>query len=408
MTIARWIFAGVVIVLVTVIAISSLQPRAAPPVSVHTATATRTSITRTVSGAGKLEPERKINVSSNITGVLLELDVEIGSVVEKGQAIGQIDTSRYKAQFQQQQAQLRSAQADTQRARANADYLFAEEKRAEQLVESKVSGTSELDRARSARALAVAELRSAEGRAKMASASLSEARSALGWATLTAPAAGTVLSINHRAGERVRGSDFAEDVILVLGSIGQVDVKMEVGEQDVVYIKPGQIAAIEIDAFGEQSFGGKVNDAGRDAIVKNEGTENEVTTFPVWVALDQAPPRALSGMSAQVTISTESRKDVVVVPIQAVTVRPSGGGKSGEAPAARNKLDKVVFVVKDGAVSKRVVQVGLSSDSHVEITRGLAQGDVVVEGPYRTLARELQDGATVAVTPAGGEPEGKQ
>ncbi len=426
MTVVRWIFAGLVIVVVTLIAISSLQPRETPPVSIHTATAARTSITRTVSGAGKLEPERKINVSSNITGVLLELNVEIGSEVTKGQAIGQIDTSRYKAQYQQAQAQLRSSEAETQRARANVSYLISEEKRAQQLVESKVAGHSELDRARSARALAAAELKAAEGRAKMASAALSEARSALGWATLTAPAAGTVLSINHRAGERVRGSDFAEDVILVLGSIGEVDVKLEVGEQDVVYVKPGQTATIEIDAFGDRTFPGKVIDAGRDAIVKNEGTENEVTSFPVWVALDEAPPRALSGMSAQVTISTESHKDVVVVPIQAVTVRPAGGkaadgkaaggkageaaaGKAGEAPAGKSKLDKVVFVVKDGVVSRRAVQVGLTSDSHVEITRGLAQGEVVVEGPYRTLARELEDGAAVAVAPMGGPgAEGKQ
>ncbi|HTE52253.1 MAG TPA: efflux RND transporter periplasmic adaptor subunit [Kofleriaceae bacterium] len=425
MTIARWIFAVVVVALVALVAISSLRPREDPPVSVHTASAARTSITRTVSGAGKLEPERKINVSSNITGVLLELGVEIGSTVTKGQIIGQIDTSRYKAQFEQQQAQVRSAQADGQRAKANVDYLTSEVRRAEQLVASKVSSSSELDKARSALALAHAERSAATSRSTMARAALSEAESALGWATLTAPAAGTVLAINHRVGERVRGSDFAEDVILVLGSIGEVDVKLEVGEQDVVFIQPGQEASIEIDAFGERAFHGKVIDAGRDAIVKNEGTENEVTTFPVWVALDEAPPRALSGMSAQVTISTESKRDVVAVPIQAVTVRPSGqvgaGGARADkgqgaarpapapaaAPAAgtpaggKSKLDKVVFVVKGGQVEKRVVEVGLSSESHVEIARGLAPGEVVVEGPYRTLARELQDGMAVAVGEEG-------
>jgi HlyD family secretion protein len=448
MTIARWIFAVLVMALVTLVAVSSLKPRSAPPVQVHTATAARTSITRTVTGAGKLEPERKINVSSNITGVLLDLKVEIGSPVQKGQIIGQIDTSRYKAQFQQQQAQLRSAEADAERARANVAYLLSEEKRSAQLVESKVSGTFELDKARSARVLAQSELNAAASRSKMARAGLDEARSALGWATLTAPQAGTVLSINHRVGERVRGSDFAEDVILVLGSVGEVDVKLEVGEQDVVFIKPGQTASVEIDAFGEKTFPGKVIETGRDAIVKNEGTENEVTTFPVWVALDVEPPRALSGMSAQVTISTETRKDVVAAPIQAVTVRPVGTGaaragaagaadasktgagaagktgaagsgaagsgagaagagagaaaKASDPPAGKARLEKVVFVVEKGKVSRRAVEVGLSSDTQVEITRGLKAGDVVVEGPYRTLARELEDGMAVENAPEGG------
>jgi len=411
MTVARWIFAVLIIAVVGMVAVSSLRPRSAPLVEVHTATVSKMSITRTVSGAGKLEPERKVNVSSNITGVLLDLKVGIGSQVEKGQVIGQIDTSRYKAQFQQQMAQVKSADADVQRAKANAAYLASEEKRAEQLQRSQVGSEAEVAKARSARSLADSERSAAESRAKMARASLSEAQTALGWATLTAPVAGTVLAVNHRVGERVRGSDFGEDVIVVLGSLGEVDVRLEVGEQDVIYIKPGQAATIEIDAFGDRVFTGKVIDAGRDAIVKNAGTENEVTTFPVWVALDEEPPRALSGMSAQVTISTESHADVMAVPIQAVTVRPAGkpGGKpgAGDKPATggKSKLDKVVFVLSpDGTVKKRVVEVGLSSETHVEITSGLKAGEVVVDGPYRTLARELEDGAQVAVAREEGGP----
>src|SRR6185503_12648158 len=170
-------------------------------------------------------------------------------------------------------------------------------------------------------------------------------------ATLTAPVAGTVLAVNHRVGERVRGSDFAEDVILVLGSLTEVDIRLEVGEHDVVYIKPGQASVVELDAFPGQTLAGTVIDCGRDAIVKNAGTENEVTTFPVWVSLTSPPPRALSGMSAQVTISTETHPDVVAVPIQAVTVRPAddgaGAGSSGSAVPAgsaaarsKRKLDK--------------------------------------------------------------------
>lgn len=408
MSIARWIFAVVVIALVGLVTLSSLKPHPAPPVAVNTTVAVKAAITRTVSGAGKLEPARKVNVSSNITGVLLALDVAIGSAVTKGQAIGQIDTSNYKAQVAQQVAQVRSAEADAQRARARVAYLRTEETRAADLVKSHVISDAELAQARSARELAQSDQAAAEGRAAMAKAGLEQARTALGWATLTAPSAGIVLAINHRVGERVRGSDFAEDVILVLGSVGEVDVRLEVGEHDVIFIKPGQTAAVEIDAFGDESFPGKVIDAGRDAIVRNPGTENEVTSFPVWVALDTEPPRALSGMSAQVTIATETHAGAVVVPIQAVTVRPAtepasapGSGSGSAATASKRKLDKVVFVVDHGKVVKRVVEVGLSSESQVEILRGLAPGDTVVEGPYRTLARELEDGMAVTATAEG-------
>jgi HlyD family secretion protein len=217
-----------------------------------------------------------------------------------------------------------------------------------------------------------------------------------------APIDGSVLAVNHRVGERVRGSDFAEDVILVLGSLTEVDIRLEVGEHDVVYIKPGQAAVVELDAFPGQTMTGAVIDSGRDAIVKNAGTENEVTSFPVWVSLAVPPVKVLSGMSAQVTISTETHENVVAVPIQAVTVRPADEG-AGSGSAARSltkrKLDKVVFVIVDGVVKKRIVEVGLSSETHVEIVKGLGPGEVIVEGPYRTLARDLTDGMRIAAEP---------
>ena len=443
MTIARWIFAAVVVGVVAVVAAGSLGPRPVPPTAVKTATVEKMTITRTVSGAGKLEPVRKVNVSSNITGTLLKLNVDIGSLVKEGDVLGQIDTSRYKAQVDQMRAQLGSARADAQRAEANVKYLRGESERLEKLVAERIASEAELTKAQSALSLARSELAAAQSRSQMARASLDEAQSALGWATLIAPVDATVLAVNHREGERVRGSDFAEDVILVLGSLNEVEVKLEVGEYDVIHIKPGQPASIEIDAFNDRRFTGKVIDSGRDAIVKNAATENEVTSFPVWVTLDDPPTNALSGMSAQVTISTDTHEGVLAVPIQAVTVRPAGGpggpgkkagkgetaAKPGEAKAekaekndkseqakkaeksekadksaprgpGKDKLEKVVFVVKDGVVSRRAVEVGLSSETHVEITGGLEAGEVVVEGPYRTLARELEDDMAVTAEPA--------
>jgi HlyD family secretion protein len=409
MTIGRWIFAVVIIGLVALMALGSLKPRQQPPTMVQSATVTRASITRTVSGAGKLEPVHKVNVSSNITGTLLELKVDIGSKVTKGDTLAQIDTSLYQAQAEQQRAQLRAAEATVIGARANVKYLVEEEARLLKLYAAGVVSEAELAKGQSTKSLAMSELSASEGRTAVSRAAVAQAQNALNWATVKAPLDGTVLAVNHRVGERVRGSDFAEDVILVLGSLTEVDIRFEVGEHDVVFIKPGQPAVVEIDAFPGQMLTGAVIDSGRDAIVKNAGTENEVTTFPVWVSLATPPARVLSGMSAQVTISTETHPDVVAVPIQAVTVRPtdeaegSGSGSAAGSGSAvsrsKRKLDKVVFVIVDGIVHKRIVEVGLSSETHVEVSKGLKSGEVVVEGPYRTLARELVDGMRVAAEP---------
>jgi HlyD family secretion protein len=413
MSLFRWIFALLVAGLVVMVAMSALKPHPTPPTKVQTAKAEKTSITRTVTAAGKLEPVHKVNVSSNITGTLIDLKVGIGSVVKKGEYLGQIDTSRYKAQLDQQSAQTQAAVSDVQRAQANLARLREDAERLKKLFDSGAGNAQDVAQAQAQIRIAEAELASANSRAQAVRGQLNEAQKTMDWATLIAPVDGTVLATNHVVGERIRGSDFAEDVVLVLGSLDEMEVRIEVGEHDVVYIKRHQLATIEVDALPDMPLQGEVIDSGRDAIVKNAGTDNEVTTFPVWVTLKSPPPTALAGMSAQVSIATETRKDVVAIPIQAVTVRaapaatapPSETTVSSPAPSApstpvgspKSKLEKVVFVVKDGEVHKRKVTTGLSSESLVEITDGLVPGEEIVEGPYRILARQLDEGTHVQV-----------
>jgi HlyD family secretion protein len=399
MTVFRWIFVVILCAAAATCAVTRMRPPAAPPLRVQAAKAEKATVTRTVTAAGKLEPKRKVQVSSNITGVLVDLQVGIGSVVKKGQYLGQIDTSRYEAQLDQQKSQAGAAAAEVRRAAANLSRLRADAARLEALVAKGAGNASDLAQARDQVRIAEAEVSAAQSRAEMARGAVAEAGKTLGWATLTAPVDGTVISTGHLVGERIRGSDFAEDVVLTIGSLDKMDVRIEVGEHDVVFIKPGQKATIEVDALPDVVLTGEVIDSGRDAIVKNAGTDNEVTTFPVWVTLKSPPERALSGMSAQVTIQTESVTGVVAVPIQSVTVRAA----AAPGTATRGKLDKVVFVLKEGGtVEKRKVVTGLSSESTIEIVEGLAPGEQVVEGPYRVLARQLEDGTKVEVGPPDG------
>ena len=146
-----------------------------------------------------------------------------------------------------------------------------------------------------------------------------------------------MLELYHKVGERIRGSDLSEDVVLLLGSLAYMEVKAEVGEHEVVGIAVGNEATIDIDAIPDKQFKGKVVLVGRNAQIKNPGTDAEVTTFFVRVGFDSPPEGGLPGMSASVSIATATHVAVLTVPIQAVTSREprKESGPSGDMRVAR-------------------------------------------------------------------------
>jgi HlyD family secretion protein len=405
MSTIRWIIALLIIGLVAYAAKQSLRPRSRPPTAVQKVVATKRTLTRTVSGAGKLEPADKVNVSSNITGTLVDLKVQVGSSVKKGDLLGQIDTSLYATDVAGQRAGIATARADVARAKSALARASREVKRLEGLAKSGAASTQELDAAIGNELEARAGVDAAESRVNQAQSAYQGAARRVEFGTLRAPSDGTILAVNHRVGERIRGSDFEEDIVLTIGTVGRMEVTIEVGEYDVVFIKSGQKALIELDALPDRKIRGHVRENGRDAQVKNAGTDNEVTTYKVWIALDEASPVELSGMSAHVEIETDTRAGVLAVPIQAVTVRPQIV-KDGEPPS--KELDKVVFVLESGGTvaKRRKVQTGLTSETMIEIVSGLKEGEEMVEGPYRVLARQLEDGDAVVVEAAAERPRG--
>ena len=229
-----------------------------------------------------------------------------------------------------------------------------------------------------------------------------------------------MLELDHKVGERIRGSDLSEDVVMLLGGLDEMEVKAEVGEHEVTAVHDGDEAAIDIDAFPDRQFHGRVSAVAKNAQIKNPGTDAEVTTFFVRVALLDPPAGALPGMSTAVSIASATHDNVLMVPIQAVTTReakkkeqkgPSregslvaAAGPGGAAPAKAEEAPavaatgkprpvKVLFVLnKDGKAEMREVKIGIASRTDVEILDGVNEGEAVIDGPYRTLARELQDG----------------
>ncbi len=419
----RRVGAALFVAAIVAIVVLSLRPSPEPPLGIQATVARKGPITRLVTAAGKLQAATEVKLSSNISGDLLALSVKEGDRVERGRVLGRIDARRYAAQVAQQEAARTSAAADRQMQAVQVAQLAQELGRVEKLAASGNASPAELDQARSNLAGGRARVDAAQGRIDQAEAALREARHLLSLTTLVAPIDGVVTKREKQVGERVRGSDFSEDVILVISTLSQMEMKVEVGEHEVVHVKEGDPADVEIDAFPDRKFPGQVVEVARNATVKNQGTEAEVTTFFVRLALTETVAGALPGMSGQASIATDTRDGAVVVPIQAVTVRPekevATGTKAEPAdagPAAparagkrprREPLRKVVFAIEDGVARLRPVETGLASDTEIEILSGLREGERVVEGPYRILSRELADGRRVTEEPPGGKGKGR-
>lgn len=396
-----------------------LKDRPPPTVEAQVTKARKGSITRTITGAGKVQAATTVKISSNLSGDLVELLVKEGERVTKGQVLGRIDRKRYEASTKQALAAQNAARSDAQVTQVEADRTAAELARVDELIKKGMASQAELDQSRAARDSAVARLASAQQRLAQASAAYEEAQSNLSKTTLLSPIDGNVIELSREVGERVRGSDFSEDVVMTIAALNVMEVKFEVSEHEVVHLKPGQPAEISVDALEGESYQGQVVEIAQKALIKNPGTEAEVTTFPVKVALDSRPPRVMPGMSAEVRITAEKHDDTVLVPIQSVTVRAEKSLPDYQPPVEgaltathrAESLSKVVFVVgEDNKVRVTRVTTGIASDTDLEILEGIKPDEKVVEGPYRTLSKELKHGDVVREPKPGGPgaPGGKK
>ena len=407
--------AGVLFLGAAAITVGGLKERPPPSLELQLAKARKGTITRTITGAGKVQAATTVKISSSLSGDLVELLVKDGDPVKKGQVLGRIDKRLYEAAVKQALASQNAARADTQVAEVEAGRSAQELARVEELEKKGLASAAEVETARAAKNTADARVASAKQLLARNVAMVDQAQTDLAKTTLQSPIDGNVIELSREVGERVRGSDLSEDVVMTIAALNAMEVKFEVGEHEVVHLKPGQPAEVSLDALEGQTFQGSVVEIAQKALIKNAGTEAEVTSFPVTVALDTRPPGVLPGMSAEVRISAETRNDVVLVPIQAVTVRSARSlpdfkesVEGGALTAKRTEsLAKVVFVV-DAENKARVqpVTTGIASDTELEILTGIKDGDRIVEGPYRTLSKELNHGDVVREPEPGPAPGG--
>lgn len=392
---------GVVLIVLTLLVILGSNREAV--FTVQTEKIERRTITQTVSATGKIQPEVQVKINAEVSGELIELPVREGQRVRKGQLLVRIKPDAYQAQVERAEAALGITKANLQK--AEADY-----KRVSELYGKKMVSDSDMDLARSV-------FESAKASFNQSSAALRESRETLAKTTIYSPMEGVVSQLVSEIGERVSGSLFTQGTqIMTIADLSRMESRVDVGENDVVLVSIGDTASVEVDSYPEKKILGTVSRIANTAKTRGLGTQDEVVNFEVRIFMH--PPAGVQlrpGMSMTADIYTDSRANVFAVPIQSVTVRtpkdkegknePEEQVKEGEATFVKKeskkkeeeKLQEVIFVVKDGKASTVSVKRGISDDSYVEITDGTGENMEVVSGPFKAINRDLEDGSKVKV-----------
>lgn len=381
---------------------------------VETAIAKRAKIVQKVNGTGKIQPNTEIKISADISAKITRLDVKEGDFVEKGQLLVELDRERYLANVQSQEANVRSAQANAKLARDNRDQAERVYKRAKELSAKKLVPQSELDITQTAFQVESSRYQSAMDQVQHSIGLLKQAQDDLSKTTIYAPISGTISDLNKERGEIAIGSQFQEDVIMVVAQLGAMEALINVDENDINAIKLDQTTEIEVDALLGETITGKVSEIASSATPIAAGSNVQKTEFEVKVAITDDTRKLRPGMTASADIVTDTRDNALSVPIQSVTVRTLDQLKDKDSKpavdyaASKDGFVEVVWVVDGGKALAKPVTTGIQSDDAIEIKTGLKEGDVVVSGSYRAISRDLNNGDLVTLKKKDDKAEGEK
>lgn len=429
----KWILISVGVLVVSLIVMSALGVFGkAEGIKVTTEKAEKRTIIEVVNASGKVYPEIEVKVSPDISGEITELTVQEGDTVKKGQLLARIYADVYNIQRNQAATGVTQSQAQVANSRAALGALQAQKEQAKQnydrqkkLLDGKVISQSEFDVADANYKTAVANYNAAlagingsQAAVQSARENLAKANTDLGRTTITAPMDGVVSLLSVKKGEKVAGNSFNVGTeMLRIADMDRIEIRVDVGENDVPKVKLGDSALIDIDAYTGRRFKGVVTQiaSSNNGAAAQSGlgvTSTDVTQYKVFVRLLKESYTDLlgkgsfpfrPGMSANVDIQTRVNKNVLTVPINAVTTRekPDSVVEKLRKNANGNEIDDldVVVFVKDSAnmVKKVKVKTGIQDINYIEITSGMQPGQEVITGPYDVVSKTLKDKDAVKV-----------
>ena len=388
-----------------------------------------------VSASGKIQPKRQVNISANTMGKVTRLAVEEGQRVKAGQFLLEIDPRSLAGQLERGEASIAAAQSGlagqrtaVESANINLDLARTNLKRQQELWKDGLTTKEALERAQNELAAREADLRARvqeittrEQQIKQEQAGLATTRYNLSQVIISAPMDGLITRRNIEEGETavVGTMNNAGTVLLTIADMSVLEAEIEVDETDIPNVALGQVAKVKIDAVPDREFKGRVTEIANSPIQTSTSTsgQRQATTFRVVVTIDEAVPDVRPGFTCTAEITTATRKSVVSVPIQALTVRDllyTNAGQLVREPPPRRKRSvddetttrvetpeghtrketEGVFLFRDGKAVFTPLKTGVAGEQYFEVTDGLKAGEQVITGPFASV-RELADGAGV-------------
>lgn len=391
-------------------------------------------IIETVSANGRVQPEKEVKISSDVSGEIRELYVKEGDSVVTGQLLARIDPELYQSALDRSDASLNNIRANLANAKARlaqAEARFNEIKSAfdrnEKMYAQKLISDGEFETAKSAFLNAKSEVEAgkqsvlaAEYNVKSFEASVKESKKNLDRTLIYAPVNGIVSKLSVEKGERVVGtSQMAGTEMMRIANLNDMEVSVDVNENDIVKVGLADTTLIEVDAYPGRKFKGIVTEIANSASTTLATTSDQVTNFVVKIRILRSSYEDLTkkfgerksvfrpGMSASVEIMTERANNVLAVPIEAVTIRIASDldtnkietkeNKTVSASAGKEEEFEVVFIKTGEKASIRKVKTGIQDDKMIQILEGLKEGEELISGPYSAVSKLLKHNDAIEV-----------
>lgn len=370
--------------------------------------AQRATIEQRVRATGKIQSSIQVKISADISAKITRLHVKEGDQVEKDQLLVELDGTRRAASLASQEALVKVAQDEARLALAQKKLAESRLERNKLMFARQLVSRDTLDAATSAYEVEAARYSSAVEQIKRATGELKQTSYDLAQTRIFSPISGTVSVLKREAGEIVIGSQFQEDVIMIVADLGQMEATVNVDENDIKKVKIGQPATLSVDALRGAVIVGRVAEVASSARLADQGEVLQKTEFRVKVAITEGGGQMRPGMTVNANILTDTRQSALSVPIQSVTLRPVAQWRQIDSESAGSKpiVDtdgyvQLVYVVENGKAVARQVKVGIQNEDRIEILDGLKEGENLVSGSYRAITRDLNDGDAVEVAEKG-------